>query len=88
MKTSNETQFKEGKVAKMIEDQTGKIPSEIYLLAAIIAIGASLSLKIMGRKHTALFVGQWASPFLLFGIYNKIVKTQGHDQSQDENRGY
>lgn len=88
METSNETHFKEGKIAEMIENQTAKVPSEIFLLAAMVAIGASLSLKIMGRKHTALFVGQWASPFLLFGIYNKIVKTQGHDQSQDENRGY
>lgn len=83
METSNRTQFKEGKVTEMIENQTAKIPSDLFLLAAIVAIGASLSLKIMGRKHTALFVGQWVSPFLLFGIYNKIVKTQGHDESPD-----
>jgi hypothetical protein len=31
------------------------------------------------HKRTALFVGQWVAPFLLFGIYNKIVKAQGHD---------
>ena len=88
MKSSNETQFKEGKVAEMIEDQTAKIPSEIYLLAAALAIGASLTLKIIGKTHAALFVGQWVSPFLLLGIYNKIVKTQGHDQSQDTSPGY
>ena len=88
METSNETQFKEGKVAAMIENQTAKIPSDLYLLAAIVAIGASLSLKIMGRKHTALFVGQWVSPFLLFGVYNKIVKTQGHDQTGNENQRF
>jgi hypothetical protein len=29
----------------------------------------------------ALFVGQWAAPFLQLGIYNKIVKTQGYDDS-------
>lgn len=29
---------------------------------------------------SALFVGQWAAPFLLFGIYNKIVKVEGSDK--------
>jgi hypothetical protein len=38
-------------------------------------------LKIAGRKHSALFVGQWAAPFLLLGIYNKLVKQEGHDQN-------
>jgi hypothetical protein len=27
----------------------------------------------------ALFVGQWAAPFLLLGIYNKMVKQHGSD---------
>jgi hypothetical protein len=25
-------------------------------------------------------VGQWAAPFLLLGIYNKLIKLEGHDQ--------
>ena len=70
---------KEGKVAKAIENQTAKIPSDVFLWASIAAMGISLTLKCLDRKHTALFVGQWASPFLLLGIYNKIVKTQGND---------
>jgi len=70
---------KEGKVAKAIENQTAKIPSDVFLWASIAAMGVSLTLKCLDRKHTALFVGQWASPFLLLGIYNKIVKTQGND---------
>jgi len=44
-------------------------------------MGASLTLKFMGRKHTALFIGQWAAPFLLLGIYNKLVKLEGHDET-------
>lgn len=40
--------------------------------------GASLTLKAMDEKHTSLFVGQWAAPFLLLGIYNKPVKLEGH----------
>lgn len=69
----------EGKVAKTIEKQTAKIPSDVYLWAALLSMGASLTLKCINKKHTSLFVGQWAAPFLLLGVYNKIVKTQGHD---------
>jgi len=74
-------QHSEGKVAKAIEDQTAKLPSEIFLFASLAAMGASLTLKFMGRKHTALFIGQWAAPFLLLGIYNKLVKLEGHDET-------
>lgn len=69
----------EGKVTKAIEKQTSKVPSVIYLTAAFASMAASLTLKIMGQKNTALFVGQWAAPFLIMGLYNKVVKTEGHD---------
>jgi hypothetical protein len=39
---------------------------------------------LRGRKHDALFVGQWAAPFLLLGIYNKLVKVAGHDKDDEE----
>jgi len=69
----------EGKITEQIEDQTAKVPSVVFLGAAIASMGVSLALKCLGKRHTALFVGQWAAPFLLLGIYNKIVKTEGHD---------
>lgn len=70
----------EGPVAKKIEKHTSKIPSDMFLWAAVGSMAASATLKICGRKHDALFVGQWAAPFLLLGIYNKLVKQAGHDQ--------
>lgn len=76
-----ENDQREGKVAKMIEQQTAKLPSDLYLWTAVLAMGASLTLKCLGRKHLALFIGQWASPLLIMGVYNKIVKTEGHDSS-------
>lgn len=76
---SNLSSPNEGKLTKQVESQTAKIPSTVYLAAAVTAMGISLGLKCIGKKHTALFVGQWVAPFLLFGIYNKIVKTEGHD---------
>ena len=83
MKDLKNMGHEEGRVAKAIEEQTSKLPSDIFLWASMGAMGVSLALKIMGQKHTALFVGQWAAPFLLLGIYNKIVKTQGHDQEDE-----
>lgn len=83
MKQQNEN-FKEGSTTEFIESYTAKVPSTVYLVAAVASMAASLTLKCMGRKHTALFVGQWAAPFLLLGIYNKMVKQQGHDQEDGE----
>ena len=70
----------EGRVASAIEEQTSKLPSDLFLWTALGCLGAAAALKIIGRNHTALLIGQWASPFLLFGIYDKMVKLHGHDQ--------
>ena len=83
MDIQNNDQHKEGKVAKAIEQQTAKIPSDVFLWAALGSIGASLIYKIAGKRHDALFVGQWAAPFLLLGIYNKLVKQQGSDATEN-----
>ena len=74
----------EGKVAKAIEQQTAKVPSDVFLWAALGSMAVSAGLKIAGQRHTALFVGQWAAPFLLLGIYNKLVKLEGSDK-EDKN---
>jgi hypothetical protein len=75
------TKHKEGPVAKEIEEQTAKLPSDTFLWSAVGAMSVSLALKLAGKNHVALFIGQWAAPFLLFGIYNKLVKLQGHDKT-------
>lgn len=71
--------YREGKIAKAIESQTAKMPSDWFLWAAGGAILTSLVLKASRRNHDALFVGQWAPAFLLLGVYNKIVKLHGSD---------
>lgn len=70
----------EGPVAKAIENQTAKLPSDLFLWAAIGSMAASATLKCFGRDKSTLFVGQWAAPFLLLGVYNKIVKVEGSDK--------
>ncbi len=80
MNPLNNPEHKEGEVAKAIEKQTAKLPSDLFLWAAIGSMGVSLTLQLMGNKHKSLFVGQWAAPFLLLGMYNKLVKLEGHDK--------
>ncbi len=72
-------EHREGPVARSIEQQTAKIPSDVFLWAAFGSIAASLTFKATGKDHAALFVGQWAPTFLLLGIYNKLVKLHGSE---------
>ena len=72
----------EGKVARTLEQQTAKIPSDVYLWAAGGAIATSAILQLMRRPKASLFLGQWVAPFLLLGVYNKIVKVAGSDGNQ------
>ena len=78
--TSEPVRHSEGVVAKTIEDQTAKLPSDTFLWAAVAAMGVALAMQLSGRKHESLFIGQWAAPFLLFGVYNKLVKVAGSDR--------
>lgn len=77
----------EGPVAKAIENQTSKLPSDLFLWAAVGSMAASATLKCLRKDKSALFVGQWAAPFLLLGIYNKIVKAEGHDSKSKPSKG-
>jgi hypothetical protein len=70
----------EGTLARTIEEQTAKLPSDVFLWASFGAMAVSLGLQWTGRRAESLFIGQWAAPFLLFGIYNKIVKVGGSDR--------
>jgi hypothetical protein len=79
MKNIGETNYREGTVASAIEEQTARLPSDFFLWAAVASIGASLTLRIIGHRDDAIFVGQWAPTFLVLGTYNKIVKLLGHD---------
>jgi len=77
--SSPSPEHREGKVARSIEQQTAKLPSDTFLWAAFGSIGLSLALKMTGKDHAANFVGQWAPTFLILGMYNKLVKLQGSD---------
>jgi hypothetical protein len=76
----------EGQVAKTIEQQTAKVPSDVFLWSAVGAMAASATLQMMGNKPVSLFVGQWAPTFLILGLYNKLVKQLGSDYTDGRSR--
>jgi len=78
----NAGQATEDQVTAAIETYTSQVPSSVYLGLAIASIAASVSFKIAKKDHGALFVGQWVAPFLLLGIYNKMVKQHGSDATK------
>ena len=80
---SQQQDHREGVLAKAIEEQTAKLPSDTFLWLALGSIGISLTMKITGRDKDALFVGQWAPTFLLLGVYNKLVKQLGSDRTEN-----
>jgi len=71
---------KEGKVAKSLEAQTSKIPSDVYLWGAVGTMALSLTCFLTRNRHASIFFGQWAPSLLIIGLYNKLVKVEGHDE--------
>lgn len=74
---------------KTTERYTASVPSSAYLGLAIGAMGLSLALQLTGREKWGHFIAQWVPALLVIGVYNKLVKLEGHSRlEQDHNRGY
>jgi hypothetical protein len=86
---------REGGVARSIERQTSKLPSDIFLWAAGASVVGSLVFQVLGMRNSgsskqqllqpmrapiSTFIGLWAPSFLMLGVYNKIVKVLGSDR--------
>ena len=79
----NDSMHSEGQVAKAIEEQTAKLPSDTFLWLAVGSMAVSATLQMMGNKNVSLFVGQWAPTLLILGLYNKLVKQLGSDRTEN-----
>ena len=77
-------EVQEDQMTALMEGYSSKIPTSFFLGAAILSILGSLALKSQKKDIHALFIGQWAAPFLLLGIYNKMVKQHGSDATTRE----
>ena len=69
----------EGQLTEMIEEQTARLPSATFLTVALGSMALSWIFLLSGRKNIANFIGQWAPTLLILGLYNKLVKLEGHD---------
>lgn len=67
----------EGSFTRLIESQTAKVPSDVFLVLAVSAMAASLYYEITGNRRVSRFVGMWPGPLLVMGVYNKLVKILG-----------
>ena len=70
----------EDQFTKTIESYTAAIPSSGYLAVAIGAMGLSLACQVAGRGKWGNFIAQWVPTWLIIGLYNKLVKLEGHDR--------
>jgi hypothetical protein len=80
---SSDKDVREGPVAREIERQTAKLPSDLWLWGALASMVASLGLQATRSRRLATlsnFLGQWVPTLLIFGLYNKLVKVAGHDR--------
>ena len=77
-KSMEQPDTKEGELTKTIEQYTAAIPSSTYLAVAVGAMAVSLVAQLTGRGKWGNFIAQWVPTWLLLGVYNKLVKTEGH----------
>src|SRR3954454_21314546 len=71
--------FREGPLAKALEQHTAQLPSDTFLWAAAGAALCSIGLQLTGAQKLGNFVGQWVPTILIVGLYNKVVKLHGSE---------
>jgi len=76
----------EGPVARKIEEQTSKLPSDLFLWIGVGSLATSLMCQIAGSRRVGTFLGQAAQSVLIMGLYNKIVKLHGSDKFATQGR--
>lgn len=84
---SSAYEHREGPIAREVEAQTAKLPSDVWLWGALASMAASLGLQLTRSRRMATlsnFLGQWVPTLLIFGLYNKLVKVQGHDRASEQ----
>jgi hypothetical protein len=71
----------EDQFTKSVEEYTGAIPSSAYLGVALGAMALSLMFQATGQGKWGNFIAQWVPTWLIIGVYNKLVKLEGHDRT-------
>jgi hypothetical protein len=77
----------EDRFTKSVEQYTAAVPSSAFLAVALGAMALSLMFQVSGQGKWGNFIAQWVPTWLIIGVYNKLVKLEGHDQ-QDRGTDY
>jgi hypothetical protein len=72
-------------IAKTAEDPCPRVPPSLYVALAATALVASLGLQIAGNEKWGNFFAQWATTWLLIGVYQKAIEIH---QPTSQPRGY
>ena len=60
-----------------------KVPTGAYMGAALAAIVGSATLRALGKKDAAIFVGQWPPTFILFALAYKLLRPSREEPTQE-----
>jgi len=71
----------EDEFTKSVEEYTAAIPSSAFLGVALGAMALSLIFQSAGQGKWGNFIAQWVPTWLIIGLYNKVVKLEGHDRT-------
>jgi hypothetical protein len=72
--SKNEDEF-----TNFIEEYTSSVPSSAYFGIALGAMALSFIAQARGHGKWGNFIAQWVPTWLMIGVYNKVVKLEGHD---------
>lgn len=67
----------ENTLTRLIEQQTAKIPSDVFLAISLGVMATSLFFEVRRNQRVSRFLGMWVAPLLVMGVYNKLVKVLG-----------
>jgi len=76
-KRLSEKGFKSEKPNEAIEEQTKKIPNLLFLgLGLASLVGQAAVQRYIKKRFLSPILGVWGPVFLIFGLYNKMVKIE------------
>lgn len=59
-----------------------RVPSVTYIYAMLGSVVISAFLYLIGRRHTALFIGEWAPTLVGLGLFYKLLHPSGESVGQ------
>jgi hypothetical protein len=70
-------EHEESPFTRLLEQQTAKVPSDMFLFLALGSMGLSLFFELANNRRLSRFIGMWPPALLIMGMYNKLVKIAG-----------